>query len=165
MTARPSGCDCFDCSGEGASWRLLAISGVGHQAPSRQARHGKARQARVIIMGGAIVHCAPRDWSWLCHLYNELHFWPERELKYNQVEFKKIFILFLIVYLLVCHNNWPKFIVQDVLIQLLVEGVRSNNLFREKRDPNKVSLNCDNSLFPLSALGKTVESQKTPKMY
>ena len=86
-------------------------------------------------------------------------------MKYNQVEFKKIFILFLIVYLLVCHNNWPKFIVQDVLIQLLVEGVRSNNLFREKRDPNKVSLNCDNSLFPLSALGKTVESQKTPKMY
>ena len=60
--SRPSGCDCFDCSGEGASWRLLAISGVGHQAPSRQARQARqAGKARVIIIGGAIVHCAPGD--------------------------------------------------------------------------------------------------------
>ena len=55
----------------------------------------------------------------------------QSELKYNQVELKKNFTLFLIVYFLDCHNNWPKLIVQNVLIRLLVEGVISNNWFRE----------------------------------
>ena len=61
----------------------------------------------------------------------------ERELKYNQVELKK-FTLFLIVHFL----DWiglPKFIVKNVLIHFMVKGVRSNNLFREKRDPKKLS--------------------------
>ena len=83
-------------------------------------------------------------------------------MKYSQVKFKQIFTLFLIVCFLVCQN-----ICQNLLYRMFNSGFggrgESNNLFKEKRDPKKVSLNCDNSLSPLSALGKTVESKKNSK--
>ena len=163
MTARPSGCDCFDCSGEGASWRLLAISGVGHQAPGRQA--GRQGRARVIIIGGAIVHCAPRDWSWLCHLYNELHFWPEREswntTRLNSKRFSHSFLSF---------TPWIVTKLANIYCRECFDSAYGGKgwdptICSRRKGPPKSYLNCEifcSLSVPLERLWKVT---KTPEMY
>ena len=53
MTALPSGCDCLDCSGEAASWRLLAAWGRGKgnllMCNCRQTVHFAAAPHRMYI--------------------------------------------------------------------------------------------------------------------
>ena len=134
MTARASGCDCFDCSGEGASWRLLAISGVGNQATrqagnqagkagkaGRQSKSNHHRRCNCTLCAARLIVALPFV-QWTAFLTRER---VEIQPGWIQKDFHTLPYRSL-------HNNWAKFVVQNVLIQLLVEGVRSNNLFRKK---------------------------------